>query len=99
MLFSLLSKRLGGGPFGSRTRNALSGADINVIMLLACFAGISLISEKSPEHLLPRDLGVAVIFLILVGLPIFPLSWVAVTGLSLYILALRAPIPSGCEER
>jgi hypothetical protein len=70
-------------------------------MLLACFAGISLISEKSPEHLLllPRDLGVAVIFLILVGLPIFPLSWVAVTGLSLYILALRAPIPSGCEER
>jgi hypothetical protein len=42
---------------------ALSGADINVIMLLACFAGVSLVSEKSPEHLLPRDLGVGLIFL------------------------------------
>ena len=65
---------------------ALSGADINAIMLLACFAGISLVSAKSPEHLYPRDLGVGVIFLILVSLPIFPLSWVAVTVLSLYIL-------------
>jgi hypothetical protein len=66
---------------------ALSGADINVIMLLACFAGISLVSEKSAERLQPRDLGVGLIFLVLVSLPIFPLSWVAVTILSLYILA------------
>src|SRR5262249_40591878 len=34
----------------------------------------------------PRDLVVALVFLILVGLPIFPLSWVGVTILSLYIL-------------
>jgi hypothetical protein len=66
---------------------ALSGADINVIMLLACFAGISLVSENSVEHLEPRDLGVGLVFLALVSLPIFPLSWVAVTVLSLYILA------------
>jgi exosortase/archaeosortase family protein len=65
---------------------ALSGADINAIMSLACFAGISLVSAKSPEHLQPRDLAVGVIFVILVSLPIFPLSWVAVTLLSLYIL-------------
>src|SRR4029077_7826301 len=56
---------------------ALTGADINAIMLLACFAGISLVSAKSPEHLHPRGLGIALIFLILVSLPIFPLSWVA----------------------
>lgn len=65
---------------------ALAGADINAIILLACFAGISLVSVKSPEHLLPRDLTVGLIFLILVSLPIFPLSWVAVTVLSLYVL-------------
>ena len=65
---------------------ALTGADINAIMLLACFAGISLVSTESPERLHPRDLGIALIFLILVSLPIFPLSWVAVTALSLYIL-------------
>lgn len=72
---------------------ALSGADINAVMLLACFAGISLVSAKSPEQLLPRDLGVGVLFLILVSLPIFPLSWVAVTALSLYILVFANTIP------
>src|SRR5262245_884187 len=29
---------------------ALAGADINVIILLACFAGILLVSEKSAER-------------------------------------------------
>jgi hypothetical protein len=100
MLFSLLSQSPWRWTFRFADAQCTVGRRHRChIMLLACFAGISLISEKSPEHLLPRDLGVAVIFLILVGLPIFPLSWVAVTGLSLYILALRAPIPSGCEER
>ena len=65
---------------------ALAGADINVIILLACFAGISLISTKTPEHVQRLDLVVALVFLILVALPIFPLSWMGVTGLSLYIL-------------
>src|SRR5262245_52228244 len=65
---------------------ALAGADINVIILLACFAGISLISAKTPERVQPLDLLVAFLFLILVALPIFPLSWVGVTVLSLYIL-------------
>lgn len=72
---------------------ALTGADINAIMLLACFAGISLVFDKSNERLLPRDLGVALIFLILVSLPIFPLSWVAVTILSLYILVFANSNP------
>jgi hypothetical protein len=65
---------------------ALAGADINVIILLACFAGISLVSAKTPEHVQRLDLVVALVFLILVALPIFPLSWMGVTGLSLYIL-------------
>jgi hypothetical protein len=72
---------------------ALATADINAIMLLACFAGISLVSAKSPEHLYPIDLCVALIFLVLVSLPIFPLSWVAVTVLSLYILVFANDNP------
>lgn len=74
---------------------ALAGADINVIMLLACFAGISLVAERGTEHTRPRDLAVALVFVILVGLPIFPLSWVGVTGLSLYILLFA----NGSPER
>jgi len=72
---------------------ALTGADINTIMLLACFTGISLVSTKSVEQVVQRDLGVALIFLILVSLPIFPLSWVAVTALSLYILVFANTDP------
>jgi exosortase/archaeosortase family protein len=72
---------------------ALAGADINAIILLACFAGISLVSTKSPEHVHPRDLVVACVFLILVTLPIFPLSWVGVTVLSLYILVFANTSP------
>jgi exosortase/archaeosortase family protein len=66
--------------------SAISGIDINVIVLFACFAGISMILEDDSESVRPRDLTVAAVFLVFVGLPIFALSWVAVTGLSLYIL-------------
>src|SRR5262249_38221181 len=65
---------------------AITGIDINAIVLLACFAGISLIIEKDGEPVRRWDVVVAIPFLLLVSLPIFPLSWVGVTGLSLYIL-------------
>jgi len=74
---------------------ALAGADINVIMLLACFAGISLVAERGAEYTRPRDLAIALVFVILVCLPISPLSWVGVTLLSLYILAFA----NGSPER
>jgi exosortase/archaeosortase family protein len=45
-----------------------------------------LVYEKTPEYVQPLDLVVALVVLILVALPIFPLSWVGVTILSLYIL-------------
>src|SRR5262249_31822459 len=38
------------------------------------------------DKIRPPDLPVAAIFLVLVTLPIFPVSWIAVTGLSVYIL-------------
>jgi len=67
-------------PYGVLT------VDISVIVLFACFAGISLIFQNNKDELRPLDLAVATIFTLLVALPMFALSWVAVTGLSLYIL-------------
>jgi exosortase/archaeosortase family protein len=81
----LLGRLIQGFQF-SDWEGALAGADINVIILLACFAGISLIHAKTSEQVQPLDLVVAFVVLILVALPIFPLSWVGVTVLSLYIL-------------
>src|SRR5262249_23282820 len=69
---------------------AMLALDINVIVLFACFAGISAILDEDHsgrhEEIRPSDLSVAAIFLALVTLPIFPVSWIAVTGLSFYIL-------------
>jgi exosortase/archaeosortase family protein len=65
---------------------AALGIDINVIVLFAAFAGVSALLVEKKDEIRVADLAVAVIFIGLVSLPIFPLSWVAVTGLSLYIL-------------
>jgi hypothetical protein len=62
------------------------GSDISVFVWFACFAGISLISKERTEELRSVDLAVGMVFLVFVTLPIFALSWVAITGLSLFIL-------------
>jgi len=64
----------------------LLSLDVNVIVLFACFAGLSAIFSDDGEQIRPTDLAVAAVFLMFTVLPIFALSWVAVTGLSLYIL-------------
>jgi len=66
---------------------AITSIDINVIVLFAAVAGVSaFFSVDKEDEIRPADLAVAAVFLGLVSLPISPLSWVAVTGLSLYIL-------------
>src|SRR5262245_65662568 len=65
---------------------AVSGIDINVIVLFACYAGLAAILAEQKDEIRSTDLAVGVVFLCFVILPIFSLSWVAVTGLSLYIL-------------
>jgi len=65
---------------------AASSLDVNVVVLFACFAGISAILSEKRDEIRSLDLAVAGFYLLLVSLPIFPLSWVAVTGLSVYIL-------------
>jgi hypothetical protein len=64
----------------------LLDVDVSVIVLFACFAGISTLLQESREEIRSADLAVGGVSLVLVILPIFALSWVAVTGLSLYIL-------------
>jgi hypothetical protein len=64
----------------------LLSLDVNVIVLFACFAGLSAIFSDNREQIRPTDLAVGAVFLMFTFLPIFALSWVAVTGLSLYIL-------------
>ena len=75
--------------------DALSGLlQLDVIVLFACFAGISLVLSGSRDELQPVDIAVAAVFLGLVILPIFILSWLAVTGLSIYILLFANDSPT-----
>jgi hypothetical protein len=68
---------------------AVLGFDINVIVLVACFAGVYLIAcNNNRDQIRTLDLVAALGFLVLVILPIYAVSWVAVTGLSLFILWL-----------
>jgi hypothetical protein len=67
-------------------RGVVAGFEINVIVLAACFAGVYLIATSNRSQIRTLDLVVALGFLGLVVLPIYAMSWVAVTGLSLYIL-------------
>lgn len=60
--------------------------DLNVVVLFACFAGVSAFFSDDREQIRPADLAVAAVFLMFTAIPISALSWLAVTGLSLYIL-------------
>jgi hypothetical protein len=59
---------------------------ISAIIWIACIAGVSLVLRDRTTRigLLDLVLGAGVVFLVI--LPAGPLSWIAVTGLSLYLL-------------
>jgi len=67
-------------------RGAVLGFEINVIVLAAFFAGVYLIASNNRDRIRALDLVVTLAFLGLVTVPIYAVSWVAVTGLSFYIL-------------
>jgi len=60
--------------------------NISAIVLFACFAGVALLLRDKSDEIRPIDLGVGVVFLALIIFPVTELNWVAVTGLSFYIL-------------
>ena len=83
------------GLAGGIIQSARSGdwvggfANISVIVLFACFAGVTLLLRDNRTELIRApDFAVAAVFLLLVALPVSPASWLAVTGLSFYILLL-----------
>jgi hypothetical protein len=64
----------------------LSTFEISIVILFSCISGVALIlrDRTTGVHAFEIALGAGFIFLVI--LPIAPLSWIAVTGLSLYIL-------------
>jgi hypothetical protein len=73
--------------------------DTNVLVLFACGAGISGILANERDEIRSADLVVGGVFLVLVSLPIFPMSWVAVTGLSIYILCFAKEANNSARKR
>jgi hypothetical protein len=59
---------------------------ISVIILAACVAGIALILRDRTSGMHRFEVALGVGFILLVIIPIGPLSWIAVTCLSIYIL-------------
>lgn len=67
--------------------DALSSTfEISVIVWISCIAGISIILRDRTSEVHSADFAVGAGFLLLVILPIGPLSWFAVTALCLYML-------------
>jgi hypothetical protein len=90
----LLGRFLQSAHIDGWTSAALS-LDINVIVLFAAFAGVTAMLSADKDEIRSADLAVAAVFLGLVSLPIYPLSWMAVTGLSFYIFLFA----NGSSER
>jgi hypothetical protein len=60
--------------------------NISVIVLFACFAGISLVLRSNNDELTSGDLAIGLIFISFMAIPASEINWAAVTGLSLYVL-------------
>jgi hypothetical protein len=65
----------------------LNTFDISVIVWISCSAGVALVLRDQSGRANAVDLAVGAAFLLLVALPISPLSWVATAALCIYLLA------------
>jgi exosortase/archaeosortase family protein len=68
------------------THAAFGSFGISVIVWIACIAGAILILRDQSKGVRPFEVALGIGFLLLVILPIGPLSWIAVAALSLYVL-------------
>jgi exosortase/archaeosortase family protein len=78
---------------GSNIIPALSSGDwtgglqnISAIVWFACFVGISFLLRDKTDSIKTADLAVGVVFVALCLAPAAEMNWIAVTGLSLYML-------------
>ena len=61
--------------------------NISAIVWFACIAGVSLLFQTQDESAIrPLDIVVSVLFLVVLAAPASELNWIAVTGLSFYVL-------------
>jgi hypothetical protein len=60
--------------------------EISVVVWLSCAAGVSLILQDRAIGVRPLEFAIGLFFVFLVILPIGPLSWLAVTALSVYVI-------------
>jgi hypothetical protein len=72
----------------------LSTFGISGIVWIACFSGVRLILRERTGKIQPLDLILGLALLLPITLPIGPLSWLAITILSLYGLLFTDPSPS-----
>ena len=67
--------------------NAVIGTfDVSAIVLAACASGLWLMMGRCEQSVTPLDLVIGIVALVLIALPSGGLSWIAVSGLALYIL-------------
>ncbi|MDA9409927.1 hypothetical protein [Bradyrhizobium sp. CCBAU 45384] len=67
--------------------DALLGTfDISVVVWVSCAVGVSLVFQDRTAGVRSSELALGAAFLLLIILPIGPVSWLAVTALSLYII-------------
>jgi exosortase/archaeosortase family protein len=72
----------------------LSTFGISAIVWIACFGGVRLILRERTGIVRPPDLILGLALLLLITLPIGPLSWLAITILCLYVLLFTEPSSS-----
>ncbi|MGV7217086.1 hypothetical protein [Bradyrhizobium sp. UFLA05-112] len=60
--------------------------EISVVVWISCAVGVSLVLQDRTIGIRSSELVLGAIFVLLVLLPIGPLSWLAVTALSLYVI-------------
>jgi hypothetical protein len=70
---------------------------ISVIVLAACFLGISFILDEQNDEISSADIAVSAALFCLIILPVGAMSWLAVTALSLYILLFTPAKESRCQ--
>jgi hypothetical protein len=75
--------------------NAVIGTfDVSAIVLAACSLGLWLMMSRRERSVTPIDLAIGGVALALIALPIGGLSWIAVSGLALYVvLSTDADLP------
>jgi hypothetical protein len=76
------------------TAALLDSFDTSAIVWCACVIGLLFLMREEPDVIRSGDLAAVAVSLLLIMLPTAAMSWLAVAGLSLYMLLLTNPPPA-----